>query len=419
MNYPFVPDGVAVHTVSQINDEVRKLLEQGFAAIWVEGEISNLARPPSGHIYFKLKDNNAVLSAVLLRSQGMRLAAGFEPRDGIKVVACGRISVYSPRGEYQFMVERLFPKGIGAMELALKQLKEKLQLRGYFDPKRKKPLPLYPRCICLIASPTGAAVRDMIEILGQRWPATPIVVRPSRVQGEGAAEDVAAAIIQINRVKANRRIPVDVIILGRGGGSVEDLWAFNQEIVADAIFRSKIPVVSAIGHEIDVTVADLVADVRASTPSHAAELIVPNRIEMLDQVREIGGRMLMATQRRCQQGRRRLDDLAGRRALRSPVDRLHDLERRLDDWGGRLTRAIRIRAVQAKQTLESAASRLETLSPLNVLARGYSLTRTESSPAILRSADQVQPGERIVTMLQHGQIISRVETIDLAPGRQG
>ena len=419
MKYPFVPDGATVRTVSQVTDEVRKLLEQGFATVWVEGEISNLARPTSGHIYFTLKDANASLRAVLYRVQALRLPAGFEPRDGVEVVACGRVSVYAPRGEYQFMVDRLFPKGVGPAELALRQLKEKLFRAGYFDPKRKKPLPHYPRCVCLIASATGAAVRDLIEILGQRWPATRVVVRPSRVQGDGAGDEVAAAITQVNRWKAHRHIPVDVIIIGRGGGSVEDLGAFNQEVVAHAIYHSRIPVVSAIGHEIDVTVADLVADVRASTPSHAAELVVPDRIEMLDQVRGFSDRMYAAVQRRCELARRRLEELAKRRALRQPVDRLRDLERRLDECSGRLQRAMHVRGSRAKQVVESAAGRLETLSPLNVLARGYSLTRTETSPAFLRSAAQVQPGDRLVTVLQHGRVISRVELAEPEPDRHG
>lgn len=419
MTYPFVPDGATVRTVSEVTDEVRKLLEQGFAALWVEGEISNLARPSSGHIYFTLKDANASLKAVLFRPQALRLPAGFEPRDGMDVVAYGRVSVYAPKGDYQLIVDRLFPKGLGAAEIALRQLKEKLFRLGYFDPKRKKPLPRYPRCVCLISSATGAAVRDLIQILGQRWPATRVVVRPSRVQGDGAADEVAAAIAQVNRWRAQRHIPVDVIIIGRGGGSVEDLWAFNQEVVAQAIFQSKVPIVSAIGHEVDVTVADLVADVRASTPSHAAELVVPDRIEMLDLVRGVSDRMYAAVQRRCELGRRRLDELAKRRALRQPLDRLHDLERRLDEWGGRLHRAMQVRLSRAKHAAESVAGRLESLSPLNVLARGYSLTRTESSPTFLRSAAQVQPGDRLVTVVQHGRIVSRVETTEPEPDRHG
>jgi exodeoxyribonuclease VII large subunit len=259
----------------------------------------------------------------------------------------------------------------------------------------------------------------VIEILGQRWPATPVVVRPSRVQGDGAADEVAAAIKQVNGWKANRHIPVDVIIIGRGGGSIEDLWAFNHESVAHAIFQSKIPIVSAIGHEIDITIADLVADVRASTPSHAAELAVLDRIEMLDFVRGFGNRMLVAMQRQCESGRKRLDDLATRRVLRQPVDRLRESERRLDDWSDRLQRAVRLRLSRSKQATESVAGRLESLSPLNVLARGYSLTRTDTSPALLRSAAQVLPGDRLVTELQFGRILSRVESTEFEPDRHG
>ena len=232
----------------------------------------------------------------------MRLPAGFEPKDGLEVVASGRVSVYAPRGDYQFMVEKMYPKGLGAAELALRQLREKLFRLGYFDPRRKKPLPKFPRSICLIASATGAAVRDLLEILGRRWPASRVAVRPSRVQGEGAAEEIAAAIQQINQWKARRQVQVDVIIIGRGGGSVEDLGAFNQEIVAQAIFQSKIPIVSAIGHEVDVTLADLVADVRAATPSHAAELVVPDRSELLAQVGALGERLHDTARRHCARG---------------------------------------------------------------------------------------------------------------------
>jgi exodeoxyribonuclease VII large subunit len=406
--YPFVPDGVTVRTVSQVTDEVRALLEKGFATVWLEGEVTNVSRPTSGHVYLTLRDANAGLKSVLYRTQALRLPAGFELRDGVEVVAVGRVSVYAPKGDYQFLIDKMWPKGIGAAELALRQLREKLFKLGYFDPKRKRPLPRFPRSLCLIASATGAAVRDMIEILKQRWPATRVAVRPSRVQGDGAAEEIAAAIEQVNRWKDRRMVQVDAIIIGRGGGSVEDLSAFNHELVAKAIFLSKIPVISAIGHEVDTTLADLVADVRAATPSHAAELVVPHRLEILETVHDLRARMDEAMQRHLDLLGRRLNDLGRRRALRQPVDRLRELERRLDDQGERLKRAVKLRLERGKSDIEARAGKLESLSPLNVLARGYSLTR--SGAGLVRSSEQVRPGELIETRLQHGTIISRVET---------
>src|SRR5262245_25821757 len=407
--YPFVPEGVAVHTISQVTEEVRALLERGFANVWVEGEITNLSRPTSGHVYMTLRDANACLGAVLYRTQALRLPAGLELHDGLEVVALGRISVYAPKGNYQFLIDRLFPKGIGAAELALRQLREKLFKLGYFDPKRKKLLPRFPRSLCLIASATGAAVRDIIEILKQRWPATRVAVRPSRVQGDGAAEEIAAAIDQINRWKDRRMVQVDAIIIGRGGGTIEDLGAFNAEVVAKAIYCSKIPVISAIGHEVDTTLADLVADVRAATPSHAAELAVPDRFEVEEDVHNLRNRLNDAMQRQFEQLARRLDELARRRVLKQPVDRLRDLERRLDDQGDRLTRAIRVRLDRGKSDVEARAGKLESLSPLAVLARGYSLTRIDGRPELVRSGEQVKPGDRLITTVQHGTINSRVD----------
>jgi len=311
------------------------------------------------------------------------------------------------RGEYQLTVEEIHPKGLGAQELALRQLKEKLFRLGYFDPARKKPLPAMPRCVALVTSPTGAAVRDMLEILGRRWPATEVWVCPVRVQGDGAAAEIARAVRLLNRLGC-----ADVMIIGRGGGSAEDLWAFNEEIVAQAIYESVIPVVSAVGHEIDLTLADLVADRRALTPSEAAEFVVPHCEELLRDLAGIGGRLGELLNGRLLQARQRLRDLTQRRAFRLPLERVRDEERRLDEWQERLERGVRQRLALAGQKTEAAAGRLATLSPLNVLARGYSLTRRENDPRLLRSAAEVAPGERLVTLVQQGRIVSRVEEID-------
>ncbi|MCI0464931.1 MAG: exodeoxyribonuclease VII large subunit [Gemmataceae bacterium] len=403
MGFATVPEGVKVHSVSELTAEVKALLEEGFASVWVAGEVSNLARPSSGHLYLVLKDGQSQLRAVIWRGIALRLR--FDPRDGLEVIVRGRMTVYPPRGEYQLVIEELHPRGIGAQELALRQLKQKLFELGWFDPGRKKPLPGFPSRIALVTSPTGAAVRDMLEILARRWPAAEVWVCPVRVQGEGAAQEIEAALRRVNRLGG-----VDVIVLGRGGGSTEDLWAFNEEIVARAIYESRIPVVSAVGHEIDVTVADLVADRRALTPSEAAELVTPNREELAEGLHVLEARLRDLMLGRLRQGRQRCQELAERPAFRLPLERVRDLERRLDDWSERLERAARQRVAQARQGIETTASRLEGLSPLNVLGRGYSLTRTEADRTVVRSPEQVRPGDRLVTLVQHGQIISRVES---------
>jgi exodeoxyribonuclease VII large subunit len=413
--YPFVPEGAQVQTVLQVTERVRALLEQGFGTVWVEGEIANLSRPTSGHMYFSLRGDGATLGAALFRNATFRLPAGFEPKDGIEVVACGRISVYAPRGGYQLIVEKMFPKGLGAAELALRELREKLFRLGYFDPNRKKPLPRFPRTICLVSSATGAAVCDMIEILGRRWPIARVVVQPTLVQGDSAAEQIAQGIRDVNRWKERKLAQIDVIILGRGGGSAEDLAPFNTEVVAQAIYESRIPVVSAVGHEVDVTIADSVADVRASTPSHAAELTVPDRSDMIELLRKAESRIHDSTRRSLVLAQRRIDDLACRRGFQLPLERVHDLDRRLDELGQRMQRAASVGFASNNQALSALAARLEALSPLNVLARGYSLTRAEAKAGLVRSAEQVQPGDRLITTVQRGHIISRVESVEPPP----
>jgi exodeoxyribonuclease VII large subunit len=405
MSAPLLPDGVKVLTVGELTRAVKGLLEDGFASVWVAGEVSNLTRAGSGHVYLTLKDSDAQLSAVLWRGVALRLR--FDLREGQEVIAHGRLGVYVPRGQYQLVIEEVQPKGIGALELALRQLKEKLFRQGYFDPGRKKPLPRFPRRVALVASPTGAAVRDMLEVLARRWPAAEVWVCPVRVQGDGAAQEVASAVRCLNQVRG-----VDVMIVGRGGGSVEDLWAFNEECVAQAIYASRIPVVSAVGHEIDVTIADLVADCRALTPSEAAERIVPSRAELLEDLHATYSQLRTLLQQRLERARERLGDLASRRALRVPLERIREHERKLDDSTERLHRGVRQRLGQLRERLESQAARLESLSPLNVLSRGYSLTRTEADGVVVRSAAQVRPGDRLVTHVHEGRIISRVVRLE-------
>ena len=402
MNAPLVPEGTHVLSVGELTRQVKEAVEGGFVNVWVSGEVSNSKKHTSGHHYLTLKDSEARLDAIIYRGIGLRLK--FDLRDGMEVIARGRLNVYVPQGKYQLVIEELHPKGIGALELAFQQLREKLFVRGYFEPKRKKKLPRFPRRVVLVTSPTGAAVRDMLEILGRRWPAAEVWVCPVPVQGDGAAEKIAEALGRLNRLHG-----IDVLIVGRGGGSLEDLWAFNEECVAHAVFTSRIPVVSGVGHETDLTIADLVADVRALTPSEAAERVVPNRAEVLEGLRGTGAQLRTLLTQKLQRARQRLADLARQRCLRLPLERVRDEERRLDDYAGRLERGLRQRLVLARQRVEAGAARLETLSPLNVLARGYSLTRKEADGAVLRSPDQVQPGDRLVTTVEHGRIVSRVE----------
>jgi exodeoxyribonuclease VII large subunit len=405
------PDPTDVLTVSALTQRVRATLERDFRSVWVSGEVSNLVRASSGHQYFSLKDDKAVLRAAVFRGIGLRLR--FELRDGMQVIARGRLSVYEPRGEYQLAVEEILPKGIGALELALQQLKDRLQARGYFDPRRKKRLPAFPRAIALVTSPTGAAVRDMLELLARRWPVARVVLVPVRVQGEGAAFEIAAALRALNRLHACGALSVDAIIVGRGGGSLEDLWSFNEEAVADAIYESKVPVVSAVGHEIDVTIADLVADHRALTPSHAVTDLTPDREALLAGLVDLGSQLRERTRWRLDAARRRLDALAERRALRGPLDRVRDLEKRLDGLDGRLHRAAGVCLDRSNARMAVLAGRLESLSPLNVLARGYSLTRTPEG-RVLRDAGTVRVADELVTRLAVGEVVSCV--VEVRPG---
>lgn len=388
-------------TVAELTRQIKARLEPAFPEVWVEGEISNFKRYGSGHCYFTLKDEAAQLSSVLWRGTADGLK--FEPADGMLVLARGRVSVYEPRGQYQLVVDRLEPSGVGALAAAFEALKAKLAAEGLFDSERKRPLPAYPARIALVTSPSGAAVRDMMKVVLGRWPLLEIVLAPVRVQGEGAAREIATAIRQVNALRC-----ADVIIVGRGGGSMEDLWAFNEETVARAIVASEIPVISAVGHEVDFTIADFVADVRAATPSHAGEIVVPELRAVVEHLQALEARLPEALTMRVALARERLKALAGSWALRYPEERLAQLRQRLDDLQARLAqlgpRGIETRA----QALGMLAARLEGLSPLKVLARGYSVTTREDG-RVLRDAAAVRPGEALVTQVRKGRVWSRVE----------
>ena len=406
--------GPDVLSVSALTARVKGLIEGEFGSVWVAGEISNVSRPSSGHVYLSLKDSKATLKSVIYRGVGIRLR--FDIRDGMEVLARGRLSVYEPRGEYQLNIEEIQPKGIGALELAFQQLKEKLQTKGYFEQRRKKPLPRFPKTIALVTSPSGAAVRDMLELLARRWPVAAITLVPVRVQGEGSAAEIANAIQSLNRWQAEGSVRIDAVIVGRGGGSLEDLWAFNEEAVADAIFASRIPVISAVGHEIDVTISDMVADHRALTPSHAIMDLTPDRGELLAALGDTGDRLRDSMRRRVQELRMKLSGYADRRVFRLPLERVRDQEKRLDDLSERLTRASRRRVASGLDRVAALAGRLESLSPLNVLSRGYSLTQGFDG-RVVRDARRLSPGERIRTRLAAGEIISRVE--EIRPAEEG
>jgi exodeoxyribonuclease VII large subunit len=435
----------SVLSVSELAGRLRAVLEERFPAVWVEGEISNFKVYTSGHAYFTLKDETAQLRCVLFRNRGRRIR--FEPADGLHVLAFGSIEVYAQRGEYQLVVELLEPRGLGALQLAFEQLKERLQREGLFDPGRKRSLPRFPKKIGIVTSPTGAALRDMLRVIGRRFGAIQIVIAPARVQGEGAAQEVAQGVRELNALGG-----VDVIIVGRGGGSLEDLWAFNDEMLARTIAASKVPVISAVGHEVDVTIADFVADLRAPTPSAAAELVVREKQAVADSVSDLGRRLAVAMERRLSRERERLEALRRRRVLTDARRPLRDLERRVDEATARLRRAMAARVRQAAHRVELAArslraqsptartaadrrrltelsarldrslarqldrarhrlggavGRLHTLSPLAVLARGYSLTRLPSGE-IVRSVRQVTAGDAVTVLLDEGSLACRV-----------
>ena len=394
-----------VQTVSELTGEIKDLIEGNLPEVWVRGEVSNCLRANSGHIYFTLKDEGAQLSAVVWRNTASRFR--FELHDGLQVVVNGSVEVYAPRGSYQVIVRQLIPQGVGALELAFRQMHAKLEAEGLFNPVRKRPIPRFPKRIALVTSPTGAAVRDMIQVITRRWQPSDIIIVPVKVQGEGAAEEIATALRNVHRLT-----DVDVVICGRGGGSLEDLWAFNEEVVARAIAACRLPVISAVGHEIDVTIADLVADVRALTPSEAGERVVPDHAEVTRALDNLRQRLVSGLRNRAVKARLQLDGLASRRVIARPFQRVHDEFTRLDELDVRLRRAVRQRAVASKQQLDLAAATLDALSPLKVLGRGYSITRRAETGGLITAPDQLAIGDRITTILAAGQLTSRVESTE-------
>jgi exodeoxyribonuclease VII large subunit len=435
-----------IFSVSELSLGIKNLLEREYPDVWVTGEVSNFRPAASGHLYFTLKDAAAQLRAVCFRNQARYLK--FKPQDGISVIARGHLSVYEARGEYQLYVEYLEPAGLGALQLAFEQLKQKLATEGLFDIARKKPLPVLPRAIGVVTSPTGAVIRDILRILRRRFRNMNVLIYPVKVQGEGAAEEIVEGVKYFNRERN-----IDVMIVGRGGGSLEDLWAFNEEVVARAIAASGIPVISAVGHETDFTIADFVADLRAPTPSAAAELVVHRKQDFLTELENRARRMAQIVRLQLSQGRQRLTELRMHHAFQTLATRLAERAQRVDDAVASLERSMRSRLNEARQewlaasagvvrydfrrwlglkraALDERLSRfdatlrrflterssrlahaeaiLKERSPLAILQRGYSITR-DAAGKIIRDAEAAALGSDISVRLARGELAATIK----------
>ena len=392
-------------TVSEISRGIRTSLEHKFSNIGVLGEISNVRKPSSGHIYLTLKDKNSQLQAVVFRNSASRIK--FELKDGMEVISFGSITVYEPRGQYQLIINKIEPKGIGALQLAFQQLKEKLEKEGLFDSAHKKPLPFIPQKIGIVTSPTGAAIKDILNIIDRRLANVEILIYPVKVQGEGAAQEIAEAITGLNSDS-----DIDVIIAGRGGGSMEDLWAFNEEVVARSIYSSRIPIISAVGHEIDITIADLVADKRALTPSEAGELVVPRKDLLIEKIEKFKARLLQSLTGKLRLSKEKLVRIGNSYAMKQPFDRLNRWQQRLDELAQRLNLNITHALNTEREKLSGIAGKLESLSPLNVLKRGYAITTRLENSKPLRNIIDLSKGDKIKINLSKGSIISEILSVE-------
>lgn len=376
-----VKQGTYIYKVSELTSGIKTVLEDSFSGIWVEGEISNFSAPTSGHFYFTLKDDKSELKCAFFKSSNDRMK--FEIKDGMHAILSGKISIFEKRGQYQLIVSTVEPKGVGALQLAFEQLKERLFKEGLFDESRKKQIPVLPDRIGIVTSPTGAVIRDMLHVLEKRFANTEILINPVKVQGEGAGEEIARAIEELNRLNN-----VDVIIVGRGGGSLEDLWAFNEEVVARAIYNSRIPIISAVGHEVDWTISDFVADLRAPTPSVAAELVIVKKSELIEKLDDI---------------ETRLKDY--------PLNIVKQYEQRLDeiekDIGLRFKHYVELK----ERSFKSVSEKIEILSPLGILGRGYSISFKLPDRKIIKRSSELKRGDAVEIMLSKGSFRSRVEEV--------
>ncbi len=390
-------------TVSRLCALMREVLEDNFAQVVVDGEISNFTAASSGHCYFCLKDENAQVRAVLFRAQARALR--FRPENGMRVTAFGRLSLYTQRGEVQLIADDLQPLGVGELQFAFEQLKARLAAEGFFDPSRKRPLPPYPGTVGVVTSASGAAIHDILTVLKRRQTGIRVLLRPVRVQGEGAAAEISAAIADLNR-----HGEADVLIVGRGGGSLEDLWAFNEESTARAIFASAIPVISAVGHEVDVTIADLVADLRAATPSAAAEIVAKGRLELESHLDHLILRLCGRMNDRLTLLRERVAGLE--RRLRSPRQMVSQWRERQSELERRLVRAMAHAHREKEGRLRALAGRLDALSPLNTLSRGYSIAFAQKSGKAVTDASALSPGDRLCIRFSSGSARATVEEIE-------
>ncbi len=408
--YESVEDSLAgdlkkTFSVTELTQSIRTLLEGNLSSVAVEGEISNFKRHSSGHLYFSVKDENAQLSCVMFRRENFTL--GFEPADGMKVVCFGRVSVYEPRGQYQLYVERLEPKGIGALQVRFEALKEKMRLEGLFDAGAKKEIPFLPRRVALVTSADGAALRDILNVLGRRHGNAHILIYPVPVQGGQAAPAIAEAVDTLNN-----ELAADVMILARGGGSLEDLWAFNEEIVARSIFRSAIPVISAIGHETDFTIADFVADLRAPTPSAAAELVLPRHDELCARLAEMRARTGQAMDGFLRRLRDEWKALAESRPLKDPLAAFETLFQRLDESEKALGLAFKHLVLSKREGAAALLGKLDALGPLATLRRGFSVTLKHPEMKVVSSVRSVARGDEVRTRLKDGSFISRITEVE-------
>jgi len=392
-----------VLSVSQISQYIKGKMDTDalLSGVLIRGEISNYKMYPSGHHYFTLKDAQSALRCVMFRGDAVRMR--FRPENGMQVIAAGRITVFPRDGQYQLYCVQLTPEGAGDLQLAFEQMKEKLAREGLFDEEHKKPLPKFPKRIALVTSPAGAAVRDMLRILNARWPQSGVLVVPVRVQGEEAAEEIAAAVDYVNYYDL-----ADLIITGRGGGSIEDLWAFNEEVVARAIFRSEIPVISAVGHEPDVTISDFVADLRAATPSNAAELAVPDRTELAGNLAHLARRLERGMTQPVAAAREKLEGFRRSRVLADPMGYVEERRMLLDYQSRRLLHGLERSLAEEKVRFGRMAAALDALSPLKVLGRGYAIARSEDG-TVLTAPEQVQVGQAVDLRLRDGSLVCRVE----------
>jgi exodeoxyribonuclease VII large subunit len=393
-----------IYTVAELNKYIRVILEDSFPAVWVEGEISNFIQHSSGHMYFSLRDAGGVLKCAMFARSNAKLK--FKPKDGMKAICFGKISVYEPRGDYQLIVEEIEPKGVGALQLQFQQLKEKLAKEGLFDERHKVPIPPLPYRIGIVTSPTGAAIKDILNVTRRRFSNIEIIINPVRVQGEGAKDEIASAIRQFNKLKN-----IDVMIVGRGGGSLEDLWAFNEEVVARAIYDSEIPVISAVGHEIDFTIADFVADLRAPTPSAAAELVIPKKEDLKNMIDTHTTRLKNALAAKLDMLAQRLRTLRESYILRQPLNLVTQYEQMIDDLRKDITIRIEHLVRMRQEGFNLMAQKLEALSPLAILTRGYSITSRLPDGMIVKDAAQLKKGDKVETKLGRGKFTGTVEEL--------